>query len=337
MTFISGFIVTLIMMTSFFAEAHKLIKVGVSPVMSTAGIFIAQKKGYFKDAGLDVELLTFDSSGAAMTVLLGKDELQVGAGNISAGLITAISEGTGIKLVADKGHTPNGDGYMALIVRTDHIKSGRYKSLKDLKGFKVGFTSLGGVSQQILFEKFLKKSNLSAADVEYIKLSYTEMNVALEKKEIDACIQLEPYISQAENRGFAKKVAAASEVYPEQQSAALFYSSQFAKQKKEAIAFMTAYLKGVRDYNNAFIEKGSKDREVLITLLDAYFKLEPFDLWKKNKPVGLSSNGYLNVESLKNDLAWYQEKNYVKKIPSIEQIVDHTFVEESLHSIGKIK
>lgn len=313
------------------------IKVGVSPVMSTAGVFIAHEKGYFKEAGLEVELLTFDSSGAAMTPLLGKGELDVGAGNISSGLITAINEGVAIKLVADKGHSPAGVGYMGLMVRTDHIKSGRYKDLKDLKGFKVGFTSLGGVSQQILFEKFLAQANLKASDVQYLKLSYPEMNVALEKKEIDATIQLEPFISQAENRGFAKKVADASEVYPGQQSGVLIYSANFAKREKEATAFMAAYLKGVRDYNNAFAEKKSVNREETIALLDRYFKIQPVDLWKVIGPVGLNPNGFLNSELLKNDLNWYLEKNYIKKAPPIEQLVDNSFAEKALKSAAKKK
>lgn len=323
-----------IIFTAFFSlftfAKSEVIKVGVSPVMSTAGIFIAHEKGYFKAAGLEVELLTFDSSGAAMTPLLGKGELDVGAGNISSGLITAINEGVAIKLVADKGHSPIGVGYMGLMVRADHIKSGRYKDLKDLKGFKVGFTSLSGVSQQILFEKFLTQAKLKAADVEYLKLSYPEMNVALEKKEIDATIQLEPFISQAESRGFAKKVADASDSYPGQQSGVLIYSAHFAKREKESIGFMSAYLRGVRDYNNAFAVKKPVKRDQIIALLDRHFKIQPFDLWNNIGPVGLNPDGFLNSELLKNDLIWYLEKNYIKKAPTIEQIIDHSFIEKVL-------
>lgn len=327
-------IITLILSNTTSAS-DKVIKVGVSPVMSTAGVFIAYEKAYFKDEGLNVELLTFDSSGAAMTPLLGKNELDVGAGNISTGVINAIGEGLEIKLVADKGHSPQKNGYMGLLVRTEHLKSGRYKTLKDLKGFKIGLTSLGGVSQQILFEKFLAKAGLTSKDVEYLKLSYPEMNVALEKKELDATIQLEPFISQAESRGFAKKVADASEVYPEQQSGALFYSADFAKNEKEAVSFMTAYLKGVRDYNDTFVTKKNKNSKELIALLNKHLKLNPIDLWEKASPVGLNPDGHLNAELLKNDILWYQEKNYIKKAPAIEKMIDHTFIEKALKKIGK--
>jgi len=81
-----------------------LIKVGASPVVSSSGIFIAQEKGYFKDLGLNVEITPFRSSGASMTILLAKGDLDVGGGNLSTGLWNAINQGLGIKLVADKGH-----------------------------------------------------------------------------------------------------------------------------------------------------------------------------------------------------------------------------------------
>ena len=316
-------------------ESANIIKVGVSPVLSSAAIFIAEKKGYFKKAGLNVELMTFDSSGAAMTPLLGKNELDVGAGNISSGLINAIVEGVNIKIVADKGHSPEGPGYMALLVNSEHLKTGRYKTLRDLKGFKVGLTSLGGVSQQILFEKFLAKAGLKVTDVEYLKMSYPEMNVALDKKELDAAIQLEPFVAQAVKRNLAKKVAEASEVYAGQQSGVLIYSAAFAARKTEATAFMSAYLKGVRDYNDAFVAKAPKGRSEITDLLNDRMKLEPPDLWNDVGAVGLNPDGHLNLALLQEDLAWYLEKKYIKSIPAISRFIDGSFAENAFHALEK--
>lgn len=314
----------------------KPIKVGYSPVLSSAGLMLAKDKGYFKEEGIEVDFLTFDSSGAAMTPLLGKGELDVGAGNLSSGLLNAVNEGVSIYLVADKGTTPaSSDGYMGLIVRTDHLQSGRYKSLKDLKGFTIGLTSLGGVSQQILFEKFLAKAGLKSEDVKYIKLGYPDMNVALEKKALDATIQLEPYISMAEKAGFAKKVADASEAYPGQQSGVLIYSEKFAKQKKEAVAFMKAYLRGVRLYNKAMLTSQRENRDEVVKILDAYLNLEPNALWSSIRPVGLDPTGNLNEENLMNDLKWYTEKRYLKQAPALNKLVNLSFAKEASAELDK--
>lgn len=309
------------------------VKVASSPVISSAGIYLAYERNYFKDQGLEVELIDFKNSGAEMTVLLAKGELDVGAGNLSSGLFNAMAQGMNFKIVADKGHLEKGKDYIALIVRQDHITSGRYKTLKDIKGFKMGLTALDGVSQQILAERFLKKAGLKSTDVEFVKLSYSEMNAALKTKAIDATIQLEPYVTKAEIDKIAKNVAGGVEVHPNQQSAAIFYSPKFIENKEAATKFMVAYLRGVRDYNNAFLNNNGKDKVVVD--LKKHIKIEDPEVWNKMIPIGLSNNGSINIDSLMGDLKWYQSKNYVKQIPTKEQMLDLTFAEKATKELDK--
>jgi len=310
------------------------IKVGSSPVISSAGIYLAKERQYFKEQGLDVDIFDFANSGAPMTVLLAKGELDVGAGNLSSGLFNAIAKGNKFKIVADKGHLEKGKDYIALIVRKDHLASGRYKNLKDLKGFKIGLTALDGVSQQIVAEKFLAKAGLKTSDVEYIKLSYSEMNTALKAKSIDATVQIEPYLTKAEVDGIATTVASATEVHPTQQSAAIFYSPQFMeKHPEEAKKFMVAYLKGVRDYNKAFIE--GIDREKAISDLKKYIKIEDSEVWKRMKPIGLSDNGQIDTKSLMDDVNWYYSKKYIEKSLTVDDIVNLKFANEAASILSK--
>jgi len=313
---------------------NDVIMVGVSPVVSSSGIFIAKEKGYFKELGLNVEITSFRSSGASMTVLLAKGDLDVGGGNLSTGLWNAINEGLNIKLVADKGHIEKGHSYIALIVRKDHIESRRFTDLSDLKGFKMALTSLGGVSQQIATERFLMKGGLKLSDVEFIKMSYSEMNVALASKSIDATVQLEPYVTKAELDGVAVKYAEVYEVYPDQQSAAIFYSSDFTyKHPRKAEKFMIAYLKGIRDYENAFMK--NLERDTITAMLKKYIKINSNDVWGSMTPVGLNPNGFINKDALSKDLIWYKDHGYIKQAPNIEDVIDHSYVENALTVVGK--
>lgn len=313
-------------------KAYK-IKVGVSPVVSSAGIFLAYEKGYFKEQGLDVDITYFKSSGAPMTALLGNGNLDVGAGNISAGLWNAINSGLAIKLVADKGRVSKDCDYIGLLVRKDHMDSKRYKSLSDLKGFKMAITAFG-VSQQIAADKFLKSAGLSMQDVTFEKMDYAAMNTALQNKNIDATIQLEPYLTEAQKSGIAVKISGVNEVYPNQQSAAVIYASQFITDYPDvAEKFMCAYLKGVRAYNDAFIQ--GKNKAEIISLLKKHIKIESDEIWDKMIPAGINPDGFLNIESLAQDMKWYQEHGFIDKICDIEKAVDHTFVEKALVSLGK--
>lgn len=311
-----------------------VIKVGSSPVISSAGIYLAKERGYFKEQGLEVEITDFGNSGAQMTALIAKNELDVGAGNLTSGLFNAILKNQKFKLVADKGHLEVGKEYIALIVRKDHVDSGRYKELKDLKAFKIGLTALDGVSQQIIAERFLTRAGLTAKDVEFVKLSYADMNVTLKSKSIDAAIQLEPYLSKSVIDGVAKITNLATEVHPNQQSAALIYSPMFMEKNKEAAKkFLVAYLKGVRDYNEAFVSK--KNTAKAISDLKKYVKIDDDNIWKNMAIIGLNQNGSVDKASLMEDLKWYKEKNYLEKIPNIDDVVDNSFAEEANTLLNK--
>ncbi|MEQ1722644.1 MAG: ABC transporter substrate-binding protein, partial [Pseudobdellovibrio sp.] len=143
---ISIFGISILLALNTLANEAPKIKVATSPAVSTAGVYLAQEKGFFKAEGLDVEITVFNSSGAPMTVLLAKGEIDVGAGNLTAGLYNAINKGNKLKVVADKGRVEVDKKYIAMMVRKDLVESGRYKSLKDLKDLKVSLTSMDGLS-----------------------------------------------------------------------------------------------------------------------------------------------------------------------------------------------
>ena len=86
------FLAGLLFATPAFAQELK-IRVGSSPVLSSAGIYLADEKGYFKEQGLTVEITDVANSGAPMTVLLAKGEIEVGAGNLTSGLFNAVADG----------------------------------------------------------------------------------------------------------------------------------------------------------------------------------------------------------------------------------------------------
>jgi NitT/TauT family transport system substrate-binding protein len=83
------------------------------------------------------------------------------------------------------------------------------KSVKDLKGKKVGVTR-GGI-QEVLLMAELQKAGLSAdaapgKDVQLVFLAYADLNQALLGKNIDAMMQSEPQSSQAINKGFGTEI-----------------------------------------------------------------------------------------------------------------------------------
>jgi NitT/TauT family transport system substrate-binding protein len=320
------------------AAAPVTVRVGLANASSDVGFFIADKKGYFKQEGLDVKFLNFDS-GAKMVAPLGNGQLEVGAGSPSAGLYNAIARGIDIKIVADKGSTPPGYGYQPLLVRKDLVDSGRYKTLKDLKGMKIAGSAQGSASTSTLNEA-LKKAGLKYDDVERVFLAFPQHVVALQNKAVDAAMTTEPSATRAVQSGVAVRVMGDDQIYPNHQLAVVVYSGAFIKDNPEAgKRFMRAYLRAVRDYNDALKDgkiAGPKAAEV-IAILTEYTAIKDPAVFRTISPQGCNPDGDVDEASMKNDLAFYKSEGHVKGAVTVEQAIDSTFVAAALKELGPYK
>ena len=172
------------------ASAADKVKVATARTISDAGLYMAAFQDWFKDEGIELELIAFDSS-TKMIAPLGVGDLDVGGGTVSAGLYNAVSRGIKIRIVADKGSIKPGYAFGALVVRKDHVESGRYKDYKDLKGFKVAVIGHGTSNSSALNEA-LKRGGHKFEDAESVELAFPQMIAALRNKAIDAAMMTEP-------------------------------------------------------------------------------------------------------------------------------------------------
>jgi NitT/TauT family transport system substrate-binding protein len=148
--------------------------------------------------GIKVEERTFAKGLDIMQAMIA-GEIDIGA-TASEAAISGRAKGVPIYIVA--GFAKGG---ARLVARAD----GAIKSVKDLKGKRVGVTR--GSIQEVLLAAELSQNGLSSADapgkdVQIIYLSYPDLNQALLGKNVDAIMQTEPQASQAINKGFGVEV-----------------------------------------------------------------------------------------------------------------------------------
>ena len=321
-----------------FAADPVVVRVGLANASSDVGFFIADKKGYFKQEGLDVSFFPFDS-GAKMVAPLGNGQLEVGAGSGSAGLYNAVARGIEIKIVADKGSTPPGYGYQPLLVRKDLVDSGRYKTLKDLKGMKIAGSATGSASTSTLNEA-LKKAGLKYGDVERVFLGFPQHVVALQNKAVDAAMTTEPSATKAVQAGLAVRIMGDDVIYPNHQLAVVLYSGAFIKRNPDAAKrFMRAYLRAVRDYNDALKDGkiAGPNADEVIAILTEYTNIKDGNLYRTISPQGCNPDGRVHEASLKNDLAFYKSEGLIKGDVTVDQTLDHSFVDAALKDLGPYK
>ena len=84
-----------------FAQAAPKGVVGDNPSLSGAPLYVALEKGYYRDAGIDVQL-EMSGTSSDMAVLLATNRIQVIGGAISAGFFNSLSKGLPIGVLMSR-------------------------------------------------------------------------------------------------------------------------------------------------------------------------------------------------------------------------------------------
>src|SRR5262249_40082471 len=148
----------------------------------------------------------------------------------------------------------------------------------------------------------LRTSGLTVDDVELEAMSYADMQSALANGAIDGALSTEPFITLGSDQGILVRWKGGDEMYPNQAIAALALSADFAR-TEAARRLVLGYVRGARDFNDAFVRK--VNAAPTIKILTEATSLKDPALWQKIVPSGLDPNGYLNVDSLDESQQWY--------------------------------
>jgi len=306
-----------------------VVKVGMKQVVSDAGILIGTAKNYYKDLGIKIEPVQFNT-GQEMINQLAAGQLDVGATVTSSGLFNAMSRDIPIKIVADKGINLPGQGYYRLVIRkdlTDTIKN--YKDLQNKKIAIVGTASL----DEIALSRVLQKGALTTNDVDIqVIRSFPDMLVSLGNKSIDAAMIIEPFVTLSINKDLADPWKDPVDYDPDAQTALLVYGTSMTKNPAVANRFMTAYIQSLRDYNDGFVK--NKNRAQIIDILCKYSVIKDPALYEKMFPTGLNPNGYVRTKGVLLDLDWYKENNLLKSDIKYEDAVDNQYVDFAVKTLG---
>jgi NitT/TauT family transport system substrate-binding protein len=316
------------------AVAQTPVRVGTLGAISDAPIFIAHKKNFFKDEGLDVTMTVFNSA-AVMIAPLGSNQLDVGAGSPSAGMYNAVARNINVRIVADKAQSTPGYGATKLIVRKDLVESGRFKTLADLKGLKIAGNA-PGVSNMSMLNEMLTSVGLKFADVNVINLSFPDHLPAMMNKSVDAGATIEPIVTLAVERGAAVEIMRDDQIYPNHQIATLIYADHFAKKRDEAERFMRAYLRGIRFYVKALKDGklAGETADEVIAILTEYTAQKNADLLRRITPTGMDPDGRVNVASLQKDVDFYTSQGLIEGKVDMDKIVDQSFLEAAIKALG---
>ena len=213
-------------------EEAKVIRIGDLPVVQGLPLYVAIEKGYFKDAGINVERIKFEAPNQIVDALL-QDKIDFGSPSIALGITgIAVFKNPGkLKIYAVSGGRIENPNENLLVHKNSDVKS-----WEELKGKKLGILG-GSIQWRTITRELLNKHGLEMdKDITVVELSPALQVQALGSRQIDALLALEPMSTVAIEQGIGKIIETAP---VEKEISNPFYGgagvvrTQFAKENPE--------------------------------------------------------------------------------------------------------
>lgn len=171
------------------------IVVGTLQIVDALPLYVAEKEGYFKEAGLDVTIQPFKSS-SEESQALSANSIQIAMNDMIVESLLK-KEGTDVRTIAMALGAKQSEGRFVIISAPhSHIKTSA-----DLKGKRIAIST--NTMMEYLTDSYLAHAQISKQDVTYINMPnlLLRMETLLTDTDIDAAILPDPLATIAINRG----------------------------------------------------------------------------------------------------------------------------------------
>jgi NitT/TauT family transport system substrate-binding protein len=289
------------------------LKVNCVPFVGNMPVLIAQKKGFFKAQGIDVELSYVDylqlqqadfSAGKydAIGLTLG-DFIMLSATNPDMQAVMVVDESTGVD---------------AVVAQSD------IKTILNLKGKKLG-ADLGGFSE-VFVSEMLKISKLTSEDVSLIKAEALEVPQRIQKNAIQAGHTWEPYLSEALKLG--ANILFTSKQTPGLILDVIVFRGEVIRDRPEDIrAFVRGWLQAL-SYWETNIPEGNEIASKALNIPSNKISFEGIDLtdFAENQNFFQSDSPDYIYKTAQKYADFFIRTGNVTRLPNIESLFNSSFL-----------
>jgi NitT/TauT family transport system substrate-binding protein len=294
---------------------------------SNGAVFIAQEKGWFTEAGLDLEIKDFQAANQVpLAVAVGDADL--GATAFTAAFFNLAAEG-GLKLVAAQ--SAEKPGYsLAVIAITNAAWDAGVRSVKDLSGRRVAITTAGSSTHYSL-EIVARKHGVDTKTITMVALqSLPNIAAAFKGGQVDGAVVPVTTYNQMEAAGGGKILACIGDEVPWQLGGVFALPKTIAERRPVIEKFLVGYRRGAAAYQEAFgkrengnIVPGPHYDEMLGILAEAL--KQPADRVASGLPF-IDPEGRLDVGDIHKQVVFWQAYGQIGRDADPKNFIDLSFV-----------
>ena len=216
------------------AEAEKLnrVRMGLAARSTTSmPFFVAKERGFFREEGLDVELIVMQAIQTIQATLGNSTQFASATGSA----VSAAVQGADIKVIFAVTDRPS----------FDLIAQPNITSVQQLRGKKIGTGGVGSLAE-ILARRILIANNVRPEEVSILATGPSHVTyLSLKAKVIDAAPLQMPLTFTAQDEGF-RKLAAAGEFYQSVQGGLATTKLMLTEQPELVTKVVRAMLRATR-------------------------------------------------------------------------------------------
>ena len=311
------------------ARAEQSLKatIGVLRLSSSAPVFIAQDKGYFRDEGLAIELKFFDAA-QPVAVATTAGDVDFGITAFTAGLYNLAGKGM-LKVIAGMSRDKPGYPLIGYFASNKAYAAG-LKTPKDLAGKRIAVTQVGS-SFHYALGLLADKYGFRLSEVKVVPLqSLSNAAAALKGETVDAALlPISTARPLVESDG-AKLLGWVGDETP-WQVGAVFASPKTLADKALVTKQLAALTRADREYHDvilATVKDGKaelNDRtRPLLEIIARYTNL-PVEQVVGNCAY-VDPDGKLDVKNVDGQIKWLQEQGFVDKGLDADAIIADVYV-----------
>lgn len=296
---------------------NPVVRVGHQPNINHVNVIVAEKKGFFKEEGLNIERKAF-IAGAPLREAMITGSLDIGQLGSTPAISTAAA-GVPVKAIFVNA---GGGGQHSFIVRKDSPINDPCKT----KGMRVG-VFVGSLAHYAVMLAVEKRCGLSYKDYNFIMMEPPDAMVQLEAGLVDAIILWEDFGSVAvEGKKIGKRLIDAREAT-----------------KAPTITMATEkFVEKHPDLVVKYIRASAKAMQFVVSNFDETVDIVTSE-WKRPKEVTISAMNRMYydpritqdvIKDWKAEAEWQFKEKKIKKLPDWDRFIETRFVNEAVKGMN---
>ncbi len=302
------------------------LRAGLIPRFTLSPLYLADELGFFRQAGLEVEMRPFPEA-AHMLPPLAAGLIDAGFIMPMPGFINAVLKGSRMSIVAARDLAAPGCGSGGAIFGNRKAFPNGLRDLRLLKGKRVAIPGQTGLPAFYL-DQLLASVGLTRADVQPVIMRQPEAAAAVASGQIDALAAAHmdkdlDYVS-----GNVIRSVTLSEIMPNYQYSFIVFGPTLLEGGLEAgVSFLWAYLRGVQAYRAGHSPRALEELARATRSDPAAARAACRD--------GISADGSVDPVSVQRFVDWAVTNGYVPRAVEASLLIDTRFVEEANRRLSR--